>query len=147
MISHIEHLAVCVLLQVFLCCVGHPHSSWSPEWTGPTASITFILWTLSRGKGSRNTTARKLNLFLPAHTVCFSQPNEYLFFSLPAFSLPLRYLQSMVVAAYPPHPQRPLLTWSTSQSVLTAPPGPPPPLVQLQTRLTQNTAPTPQCPV
>lgn len=56
-----------------------------------------------------------------------------------------RCLQSMVVAGYPRRPQRPLLTWSTSQSVLTTPPQPPPPLVQLQTHLTQSTAPTPQC--
>lgn len=57
-----------------------------------------------------------------------------------------RCLRSMVVAGYPPHPQRPHLTWSTSQSVLTIPPPPtPPPLVQLPTRQTQSTAPTPQC--
>lgn len=56
-----------------------------------------------------------------------------------------RYRQLMVVAGYPPPLQRPLLMWSTSQSVLTTPPRPPPPLVQLQTRQTQSTALTPQC--
>lgn len=60
---------------------------------------------------------------------------------------PLRCLQSMVVAGYPPRPLRPLLTWSTTQSVLTTPPQPPPPPVQLQTRLTRSTALTPQYPV
>lgn len=53
----------------------------------------------------------------------------------------------MVVASCPLRPQRPLLTWSTSQFVLTTPPRPPPPLVQPQTRRTRSTARTPQRPV
>lgn len=57
-----------------------------------------------------------------------------------------RYRRLMVAAGYPPPLQRPLLTWSTSQSVLTTPPRPPTPLVQLQTRQTRSTARTPQCP-
>lgn len=53
----------------------------------------------------------------------------------------------MVVASCPLCPQRPLLTWSTSQFVLTTPPRPRPPLVQPQTRRTRSTARTPQRPV
>lgn len=56
----------------------------------------------------------------------------------------LRYHQLMVAAGYQPHLQRPLLMWSTSQSVLTTPLQPPPPLVQFQTHQTQSTAQTPQ---
>lgn len=51
-------LLLCVL-QVFLCSVGHPNSSWSAQWIGPSSSITVILWALPRGKISKNTTARK----------------------------------------------------------------------------------------
>lgn len=40
---------LCVL-QVFLCSVGHPNSSWSAQWIGPSPSITVILWALPRGK-------------------------------------------------------------------------------------------------
>lgn len=42
--------SVYCVLQVFLCSVGHPNSSWSTEWIGPSSSITVILWALSRGK-------------------------------------------------------------------------------------------------
>lgn len=41
--------------------------------------------------------------------------------------------------------QTPLLTWSTSRSVLPTPLQPPPHLVQLQTHQTQSTVLTPQC--
>lgn len=44
------HLCMLVVLQVFLCSVSHSNSSWSSEWVGPSPSITFVLWTLSRGK-------------------------------------------------------------------------------------------------
>lgn len=43
-------LCACGVLQVFLCSVGHPHSSRGTQWIGPSSSITVILWALSRGK-------------------------------------------------------------------------------------------------
>lgn len=47
---HVELFFVYIVLQVFLRSVGHPNSSWGPEWIGPSSSITIILWALSRGK-------------------------------------------------------------------------------------------------
>lgn len=47
------------VIQVLLCSVSHPNSSWGTEWISPAPSITIILWTLSRGKILQNANARK----------------------------------------------------------------------------------------
>lgn len=127
-------------MQVLLCSVSHPNSSWGTEWISPAPSITIILWTLSRGKILQNANARKSK----------STRTSDFFFKLKSQTIDnslystLRYHQLMVAAGYQPHLQRPLLMWSTSQSVLTTPLQPPPPLVQFQTHQTQSTAQTPQ---